>query len=468
MADQQYDMIVIGTSQGGRFFPIDLARAGHTVALVERGPLGGVCVNRGCTPTKTMVASARVAYQALRGPDYGVRVGPVSVDMAAVRERKRAMVAGARENYASRLPQAGLELIEGEAHFVGPKTIEIASTDGTTRQISAPVIVIDAGTRPRPITIPGTDDVPVLDSTSIMELDELPEHLIILGGGYIGLEFGQMFRRFGSEVTIVQRAPRLMMGEDEDVSDEVAALLRDDGITILTSTAAERVEQIGDGHLRLTVVTPDGERRIDGSHLLAAVGRVPNTDALRAQAAGIQLDGDGFITVDEYLETSVPGVYAMGDIKGGPAFTHLSYDDYRILRANLVQHEKRSTRDRIVPYTVFIDPQLGRAGITEREASAGRRAVRVAKLPMNAVVRAIETGETRGFMKVVLDADNGEILGCAILGSEGGEIMTMIQIAMLGKLTYRDMADAIFTHPLFAEGLNTLFAMVDAGADRST
>jgi pyruvate/2-oxoglutarate dehydrogenase complex dihydrolipoamide dehydrogenase (E3) component len=462
MADEHYDAIVIGTSQGGRFLPVELAKAGQKVALVERDQLGGVCVNRGCTPTKTMVASARLAYQARRGAEYGVRTGPVSVDLAAVRERKRAMVAGARENYASRLAQDGLDLIEGQAHFTGPKTVEIALTDGGTRQISASVVVIDAGTRPRPLAITGAGDVPVLDSTSIMELDELPEHLIIVGGGYIALEFGQMFRRFGSEVTIVQRGARLMMREDEDVSDEVAAILRDDGITVLTLSTPVRVEPAGAGRLRLTVRTKDGERQVDGSHLLSAIGRVPNTDALTPDAAGVRLDDRGFVEVDEYLETTVPGVYAMGDVKGGPAFTHLSYDDYRILRANLIGHEKASTRDRIVPYTVFIDPQLGVAGMTEREARAQGREIRVAKLPMSAVIRALETGETRGFMKAVVDADSGQILGCAVLGSEGGEIMTMIQVAMLGKLPYTAMADAIFTHPLLAEGLNTLFAMFDA------
>jgi pyruvate/2-oxoglutarate dehydrogenase complex dihydrolipoamide dehydrogenase (E3) component len=365
----------------------------------------------------------------------------------------------------------GLDVIEGEAHFTGPKTVEIAPTGGGTRpsgtrpsgarEISAPVIVIDAGTRPRPLSIAGADGVPVLDSTSIMELDELPEHLVILGGGYIGLEFGQMFRRFGSEVTIIQTGPRLMMREDDDVSDEVAAILRDDGITVLTSAKPLRVEPAG-GRLRLAVSTADGERQVEGSHLLSATGRIPNTEALTPEAAGIRLDDRGFIEVDEYLQASVPGVYAMGDIKGGPAFTHLSYDDYRILRASLIRGEKVSTRDRVVPYTMFIDPQLGRAGLTEREARAQGREIRVAKLPMSAVVRALETGETRGFMKAVIDAGSGQILGCAVLGSEGGEIMTIIQVAMLGKLTDTAMADAIFTHPLLAEGLNTLFTTFDA------
>ena len=461
MADEHHDAIVIGTSQGGRFLPVELAKAGQKVALVERDQLGGVCVNRGCTPTKTMVASARLAYQAGRGAEYGVRIGPVSVDLAAVRERKRAMVAGARQNYASRLTQDGLDLIEGQAHFTGPKTVEVALADGGTRQISAPLIVIDAGTRPRPLSITGAGDVPVLDSTSIMELDELPEHLIIVGGGYIALEFGQMFRRFGSEVTIIQRGVRLMMSEDEDVADEVAATFREDGVTVLTSSTPVHVEPAGGGRLRLAVRTEDGERQLEGSHLLSAIGRIPNTDALTPAAAGIRLDGRDFIEVDEYLQTSVPGVYPMGDIKGGPAFTHLSYDDYRILHANLINEQKASTKNRIVPYTVFIDPQLGRVGMTEREARTQGLAIRVAKLPMSAVIRALETGETRGFMKAVVDAGNGQILGCAVIGSEGGEIMTMIQVAMLGKVTHTAMADAIFTHPLLAEGLNSLFALFD-------
>jgi pyruvate/2-oxoglutarate dehydrogenase complex dihydrolipoamide dehydrogenase (E3) component len=295
-----------------------------------------------------------------------------------------------------------------------------------------------------------------------MELDELPQHLIILGGGYIGLEFGQMFRRFGSRVTIIQHAARLLMNEDEDISDEVAAILREDGITVLTSSTPVAVERAAGGRVRLTIRTADGEQEAEGSHLLAAIGRIPNTEALNLEAAGIRLNDQGFIAVDEYLQTSVPGVSAMGDVTGSPAFTHSSYDDYRILHANLVRHEKASTRDRIVPYTVFIDPQLGRVGLTEREARTQGRAIRVAKLPMNAVIRAIETGETRGFMKAVIDGDTRQILGCAILGSEGGEIMTAIQVAMLGKLTDTAMANAIFTHPLLAEGLNTLFAAFDA------
>ncbi|WP_435226120.1 mercuric reductase [Streptomyces sp. Tue6028] len=461
MGEERFDVMVIGTSQGGRFLPLDLAKAGKRVALIERGHIGGACVNTGCTPTKTMVASARLAHLARRAGEYGVRTGPVSVNLADVRERKRAMVAGARDNYASRLTQDGLDLIEGEAQFVGPRTVEVNLSDGGTRTLTAPVIVIDTGARPKPLQIAGADGVPVLDSTSIMELHEVPEHLIVLGGGYIGLEFGQMFRRFGAEVTVVQTRPRLMPAEDEDVSDEVAAILREDGINVLTSAKPERIEQLDDGRVRLTVSTLQGDQQVEGSHVLAAIGRVPNTEALTLAAAGIRMHDNGTIEVDEHLETSVPGVYAMGDVKGGPAFTHLSFDDYRILRATLLGGQRTTTTGRIVPYTVFMDPQLGRIGMSERQAREENRSVRIAKLPMNAVVRAIETGETRGFMKAVLDADTGQILGATVLGTEGGEIMSAIQVAMLGQLPYTAMADAIFTHPLLAEGLNTLFGSLD-------
>src|SRR6266481_670850 len=462
-AGERYDAIVVGSGQAGTPLSRALAEAGMGTALVEREHVGGTCVNEGCTPTKTMVASARVAYLARRGANYGVQTGPITIDLKRVRERKREIVKSFRDGSQARIEKTpNLSLIFGTASFTGPNTLAIHGWDGSERSLMADKIFINAGTRAARPALEGLDLVPFLDNKSMMELDAVPEHLIVLGGGYIGLEFGQMFRRFGSQVTIIQRAARLVTIEDEDVSDEVAAILRDDGITVLTSSTPVRAEPADGGRLRLTVRTQDGERQLEGSHLLSAIGRIPNTEALSAEAAGIRLSDHGFIEVDEYLQTSVPGVYAMGDVKGGPAFTHLSYDDYRILHANLIRHEKASTRDRIVPYTVFIDPQLGRVGMTEREARAQRRAIRVAKLPMSAVIRAIETGETRGFIKAVVDADSGQILGCAVLGSEGGEIMTMIQVAMLGKLTSTAMADAIFTHPLLAEGLNTLFAMFDA------
>jgi pyruvate/2-oxoglutarate dehydrogenase complex dihydrolipoamide dehydrogenase (E3) component len=458
-----YDVIVIGTSQGGRFLPMTFAKAGRKVAVIERGPLGGVCVNFGCTPTKTMVASARVAYLTRRAAEYGVRTGPVSVDLQAVRKRKQGMVEGARNNFESGVTAVqGLDLIRGEAHFIAPNTVEVSLANGETREITAPLIFIDTGARPKQLAIKGVENVSVLNSTTIMELDALPEHLLIIGGGYIGLEFGQMFRRFGSQVTVIQHHPRLLMNEDEDVSDEIARIFKNDGITVLREATPQQVAPLSGNRIQLTVRTPKSERQLSGSHVLAAIGRVPNTEALNLEAAGIRSDKNGYVKVNERLETNVPGVYALGDVKGGPAFTHVSYDDFRILRTNLLDHGSASTQHRLVPHTIFIDPQLGRVGLTENEARKQGRNIRVAKLPMNAVIRALETGETRGFMKAIVDADTQQILGCAILGLEGGEIMTIIQVAMMGELPYTALKEAIFTHPTLAEGLNTLFMTLDS------
>src|SRR6266516_5165235 len=458
-----YDAIVIGTSQGGRLLPIALAEAGRKVALIERGHVGGTCVNVGCTPTKTMVASARVAYLARRGADYGIHTGPISVDMQAIRKRKQGIIEGARSAFESRIKATqGLDLLRGLAHFIAPKTLEVCLKGGETREITAPMIFIDTGDRPKQLTIKGVESVSVLNSTTIMELDTVPEHLLIIGGGYIGLEFGQMFRRFGSQVTLIQHHPRLLMNEDEDMADEITKIFREDGITVLTGAAPQQIQSLNGARIQLTVRTPQGEQQVTGSHVLAAIGRVPNTEALNSEGAGIHLSKQGYIQVNEQLETNVPGIYALGDVKGGPAFTHVTYDDLRILRTNLLDHGRASTRDRVVPHTIFIDPQFGRVGMSENEARKQGRNIRVAKLPMNAVIRALETGETRGFMKAIVDADTQQILGCAILGVEGGEIMTIIQVAMMGKLPYTALKEGTFTHPTLAEGLNNLFMTLDS------
>src|SRR6266481_5097685 len=458
-----YDAIVIGSSRGGRLLPIALAKAGWKTAIIERVHVGGTCINEGCTPTKTMVASARVAYLARRGADYGVHTGPISVDMQAVRKRKQGIVEGARSALESRIKATqGLDLLMGEAHFIAPKTLEVHLKNSETQQITAPMIFIDTGDRPEQLAIKGVESVPVLNSTTIMELDTVPEHLFIIGGGYIGLEFGQMFRRFGSQVTLIQRRPRLLTREDEDVSDGITKILREEGITVLTGTTPQQVEQRSSGRMQLTVRTPQGEQQLTGSHLLGAPGRVPNTEDLTPEAAGIQLDKQGYIQVNGQLETNVAGIYALGDVKGGPAFTHVAKDDFRILRTNLLEHGNASTQDRLVPYTIFIDPQLGRVGMSENEARKQGRTIRVAKLPMHSVARALEIGETRGFMKAIVDADTQQILGCAILGVEGGEIMTIIQVAMMGELPYTALKEGIFTHPTLAEGLNTLFMALDS------
>jgi pyruvate/2-oxoglutarate dehydrogenase complex dihydrolipoamide dehydrogenase (E3) component len=455
MSATQYDAIVTGAGQSGGPLSTELARAGRHTALIEREHVGGTCINEGCTPTKTMVASARVAYLARRGADYGVGTGPISIDMVRVRKRKRDIVDSFRSGSEHRIVETpGVDLLRHEARFVGPKTLQVGED-----QLTAELIFVNSGARPSRPTLPGLDSVPSLNSTSIMELDAVPEHLIVLGGGYVGLEFGQMFRRFGSQVTIVQRGARLLGREDADVADAVADILREDGIAVLLQTDAVRVEQAPGGRVRLTVRSAaDGERTIDGSHLLLAVGRTPNTDSLHLPATGLAVDEHGFLPANDRLETSVAGIYALGDVKGGPAFTHISYDDYRIIKTNLLEGGNVSIAGRPVPYTVYIDPQLGRIGMSETEAQASGRPIHVAKMPMTQVARALEVDEARGFLKAIVDTETKQILGAAVLGIEGGELMSMLEIAMFGKLPYTVLRDAIFAHPTLAECFNNLFA----------
>jgi pyruvate/2-oxoglutarate dehydrogenase complex dihydrolipoamide dehydrogenase (E3) component len=456
-APDHYQAIVIGSGQGGTPLSMALADAGLRTALIERSHIGGTCINEGCTPTKTMVASGRVAYLARRGKEYGVNTGDIRIDMARVRQRKRDIVESFRNGSQRRLEKtANLDVIFGEASFTGPKNLSVRMRDGAQRTLSADRIFINAGARPAVPNLEGLADVPFLDSTSIMELDCVPEHLLVLGGGYVGLEFGQLFRRLASRVTIVQSAAQLLDREDADVAEGVLAILKQDGIEVMLKTKAVRAAKSG-GQIQLTVRVGDESRDLVGSNLLVASGRTPNTDSLNVGAAGIATDARGFVKVTEKLETNVEDVYAMGDIKGGPAFTHISYDDFRILRTNLIEKGSATTENRFVPYTVFIDPQLGRVGITETQARAQNKKFRVAKMPMNYVARALEVDETRGFMKAIVDAESNQILGAAVLGIEGGEIMAMLQLAMMGQLPFTTLRDATFAHPTLAESLNNLF-----------
>jgi pyruvate/2-oxoglutarate dehydrogenase complex dihydrolipoamide dehydrogenase (E3) component len=456
-----YGAVVIGSGQGGNPLAQVLAQSGRRTALVEREHVGGTCINEGCTPTKTMIASARVAYLDRRSAEYGIADDTVTVDMIRVRQRKRKIVESFRNGGERRLEKVGVDLIRGEATFAAPKELEVRLSEGGTSRLSADAVFINVGARPSAPPIEGLDSVPTLNSTTIMELDEVPEHLLVLGGGYVGLEFAQMFRRFGSEVTIVQRGPQLLSREDADVAGAVAKVLRDDGVEVLLRTSALRAGR-GDGGIQLTVHTPEGECTLSGSHLLAATGRTPNTDTLNPEAAGVKTDERGYIKVDERLKTNVEGVWALGDVKGGPAFTHVSYDDFRIIRTNLLEGGDATTAGRLIPYTVFTDPQLGRVGLSEQDARDQGLDVHVAKMPMSHVTRALEVSEPRGMMKAVVDAGTGRILGAAVLGLEGGEITAMLQIAMTGGVPYTTLRDGIFAHPTLAESLNILFAGLEA------
>jgi pyruvate/2-oxoglutarate dehydrogenase complex dihydrolipoamide dehydrogenase (E3) component len=455
---EKYDAIVIGSGQGGTPLCRALAEAGMRTALVERQHVGGTCINEGCTPTKTIVASARVAYLARRASDYGVQTGDIQIDLKRVRQRKRDIVNSFRNGSQARIEKTpNLDLIFGTASFTGSKTITVLGNDGHQRSLTAELIFINAGTRTAIPKLDGLNALPFLDNASIMELDAVPEQLLILGGGYIGLEFGQIFRRFGSKVTIVQSAQQLLAREDSDVADEVAKILREDGIEVLLSAKADRVSSSA-GRIRMEVSIGNQKQTIDGSHLLVAIGRTPNSDTLNLSAAGIETDAKGFIKTNSRLETNVPGVYALGDIKGGPAFTHISYDDFRILRSIVIEKKSASIDGRLVPYTCFIDPQLAHVGMSEEDARRQQRKVRVARMPMNSVARALEMDESRGFMKAIVDAETNQILGATVLGIEGGEIMAVFEVAIMGKLPYTALQNGIFAHPTLAEGLNNLFS----------
>jgi pyruvate/2-oxoglutarate dehydrogenase complex dihydrolipoamide dehydrogenase (E3) component len=410
-----------------------------------------------------MAASARVAYLARRASDYGVQTGPVKVNLAQVRERKQKIVERFRNGAEQVLEAtANLDVIRGEASFLDARMVRVERAGSEALRLSAEKIFINTGAKPIIPPIDGLNRVPALDSTSIMELDAVPKHLLIVGGGYIAIEFGQMFLRYGSQVTIIEPGEQLLAREDSDVAEEVYRILREDGIDVRLNTRVSRVEANAQGEIQLSVEGDSGEAAVKGSHLLIATGRRPNVDHLNLGAAGVEMDEKGYVKVNDRLETNVSGIYAIGDIKRGPAFTHISYDDFRIIQANVLQNGDARIEGRPVPYTIFMDPQLGRVGLTEKEARAQGRSIRVAKLSMANVARGIEFGETRGLMKAIVDAETNQILGCAILGMEGGEVMTVLQVAMMGRLPYTVIRDGIFAHPTLAESLNNLFMAMDA------
>lgn len=470
--------IVIGSGQAGTPLAVALANAGRSTVLIERSNLGGTCVNVGCTPTKTMIASGRIAHLAGRASEYGifqraVEEGIVPVaQMERIRERKREIVQRWRSGSERRVAGVkDLEVIRGEARFVEEKVVRIAfpRDESFFREIEADEIFINVGERPAASDLLGLDAVDpsrVLDSTSIMELDVVPERLLVLGGGYIGMEFGQLFARLKSKVTIVQRGKQLLPREDAEIAHAVQQICKEDGIDVILNATATKVTATGADHrdILLEYSTSDGTlHEISGSHLLVATGRTPNTDSLNLSAAGIKTTSRGHIVVSPDLQTNVPGVYALGDCHGGPAFTHVSYDDFRIVRTNLIEKNAQPTstaqREGQVPYVVYTDPQLGHVGLHEAEAREKfpDKKIQTATMPMSYVARAVETAETRGLMKAVVDGESGAILGFTCLGIEGGEVMSLVQVAMMGDLPYWKLRDAVFAHPTLAESLNNLW-----------
>ncbi|MHC0068292.1 mercuric reductase [Nostoc sp. UIC 10890] len=457
---QHYDDIIIGCGKAGKTLAPALVADGRKTALVERSfnMIGGGCINIACIPTKTMVASANIANTVRKSAAYGVQSNTLTVNLAEVIQRKRAVVQGMREMNLHNLETAlGHELIIGTARFVAPKTIAVTTTEGNNRLLTAERFFINTGTRPLIPSIPGLTEAGFLTSESIMELEHLPEHLIVLGSGYIGLEFAQMFRRFGSGVTVIGQNEQILSQQDPDIAIAVQRLLEKDGIEFLLKAKVLRVDRTGNETI-LQIQVGDREISLQGSHLLVAVGRAPNTESLNLAAAGVATDTRGFIQVSDRLETNIPGIWALGDINGGPQYTHISLDDYRIIKANLIDGGDRSTRDRLVPSCLFIDPELAHVGLTETEAQQQGYAIRVAKVDASAVPRARTLGQTDGLLKAIVDADTGRILGCSLLCHEAGEVISTVQMVMQAQMPYTVLRDGILTHPTMTEGLNILFS----------
>lgn len=446
------DAIVIGAGQGGKPLALALAKLGWRVVYIERKWLGGTCINTGCTPTKTLLMSAQVAHYARDAAHWGVKASEVSVDMPAVIQRKRDIVTKYRTGNEDKVAKAGpnLRLVHAHATFVGPHQVEAGG-----EMFESEKIFIDTGTRPAVPTIEGIESVPYFNNETLMEYEGLPEHLIVLGGGYIGLEFGQMYRRFGSKVTIVHRGPQILKEEDADIATTLQKALENEGVAFRLNAAAKRVAKPGDV-IELTISVNGQQEVVTGSHLLCATGRTPNTDGMGLDKAGIALDEKGYINVNGRMETNIPGVWALGDVKGGPAFTHISYNDYQILYANIIDGKNCTIINRFLPYAVFTDPELGRVGITEKQARARGKKFKMGTYPVENVSRAVERGETSGLMKVIVDAEDDCVLGAAVLGVSGGEVVQMLGTLILAHSPYTTLKEVVYIHPTMAEGFWSL------------
>lgn len=455
----KFDAIVIGAGQAGVPLAKKLAGAGWKTALIEKRAIGGTCINDGCTPTKTMIASARMAYMAGRSDDLGIHIPEYKVDFKAIMDRKSTIVQQFREGATKGLEDTrNLTLIYGNARFVDPHTLYVDRNDGSFENYTAKKIFINTGCTPFIPDIKGLQEVPYLTSTTLLEIKEIPEHLLIIGAGYIGLEFAQLFRRLGAKVTIVEKSDRLMPKEDYDICAVMSEIFDQDGIQVLTETQVGSLSlKSGKVHAKLE---GKGPASLSCSHVLVASGRSPQTTTLGLENTGIQSDEKGFIKVNTRLQTAEQHIYALGDVKGGPAFTHISYNDHLVITENLLNGRHKDISKRMVPYCMFTDPQLGRVGMNESQAKEAGIDYLVASIPMKNVARAIETAETRGLMKAIIDKKSRRILGAAIIGEQGGEIMTVLQMAMMGKITADEIRSGIFAHPLYSESLNNLFMSV--------
>jgi len=465
-APERFEILILGSGNGGKLLAWHMARSGRRTAVVERQWVGGSCPNVNCMPSKNEIWSANVAHMAHHASEFGTKTGRVTIDMLAVRRRKRDMVDAQIAGHLRHYKDSGAELVMGSGRFVAPKTLEVRLNDGGTRLLAGDKVFLNVGTHATIPDIPGLQAANPVTNIEALEFDHVPPHLIVLGGGYVGLEFAQAYRRFGSRVTIIQNGPQLLNQEDPDVAQEMQRILGNEGIACLTSAQTVRVDGRSGKDVSILVRTAGGEQRIEGSDLLVAAGRTPNTAGIGLEQVGVELDARGYIRVNDRLETSTPDVWAIGECAGSPQFTHVSADDFQIIRANLAGGA-RSTRDRLVPYCVFTDPPLAHVGLSEGDAARQGLSARVAKLPMSGVLRVQATGERPGFMKVLVGESDDRILGFTMLGPEAGEVMAVVQTAMLAELPYPKLRDAVLAHLTMAEGLGFLLSNVPARADRS-
>jgi pyruvate/2-oxoglutarate dehydrogenase complex dihydrolipoamide dehydrogenase (E3) component len=464
---EEYDLVILGDGTGSTIAAWTFASEGKRVAVVERKYIGGSCPNIACMPSKNIIHSAKVAEYVRTSEDFGISVDDFSIDMSAVRARKRRMVAGLNEMYLENYRKTGAEFIFATGRFIAPKTVEATLQDGSVRQLRGTNVIVSTGTRAAIDPIPGLAEAKPLTHIETLELGEVPEHLLVLGGGYIGLELSQAMRRFGSKVTLIERSEQLVSREDDDVSEALGGVFRDESVEIILNARPKRVSGESGDVVQVVIEQNGAEKTLQGSHLLVATGRRPNTEGIGLESAGVEVTERGYIKVNERLQTTAPGVWAVGEVAGSPQFTHISVDDFRVVHAN-VNGGNRVTTGRQVPFCLFTDPEFARIGLSEKEAKAQGVAYRLFKIPMQAVLRARSLGETRGFMKALVESDGERILGFTAIGVGAGETMAVVQIAMIAGLPYTALRDAVLTHPTLAEGIGVLFSSEPAGQNQRT